>query len=588
MTEFAALVSLFFCLTVPADPEPFPHGAVSASSSHSDYTAELAVDGDASTIWHTDWREEGQRLPAWLQLDLGEPKTIAGFRYAPRRDNSRGRVAEYSVQISDDGRQFRPVLQDGTFGDHPGPVTVKFDKCVETRYLRLVVERSYADEASSLVNAAVAEFGPLFSTEIRMDAARNEAAHPNIVWIMAEDISTELACYGHSAVKTPHLDALASRGARYTHAFCTAPSCTPSRNAMMTGVYQTRTDTQDQRRRGITLPKKIKPIPHLLQAAGYYTALGCGYSAKTDLNFTVENLFDGRDWVGRSPGEPFFAQITLPETHRLPQGWEPIRQRSKHPVDPALVELPPYFPDSPVCRNDWAQYLDAMEYVDDQVGLILERLEQEGIADKTVVIFIGDNGRCHLRGKCWLYDPGIRVPLIIRWPDHVKPDQVIDDMVSMVDISATILDIAGVELPGYLDGHPILGPRAKKREHIFAARDLIDEVMDHIRCVRTERFKYIRNYTPENGYRECEYVQKNRPMLADILERHAKGELNEVQQLLLADRKPKEELYDVQADPHEVHNLAQSSEHQTTLAKLRSLLDQWIKDTGDQGLARMD
>jgi arylsulfatase A-like enzyme len=490
MTAFAALVSLLVCLTAHAGPEPFSHGPVlpPASSTRPDYAVELAVDGDAGAMRHTNCAEQDEKLC-----------------------------------------------------------------CVQ----------------------------------VRKAETPNTAARPNIVWIMAEDISTELACYGHPAVKTPHLDALASQGARYTNAFCTAPSCTPSRNAMMTGVYQTRTDTQDQRRRGITLPDGIQPITHLLQKAGYYTALGCGYSTKTDLNFTVKNLFDGGDWGNRDAGQPFFAQITLPETHRQRQGWDPIRKRSKHPVDPARVELPPYFPDSPVCRKDWAQYLDAMEFVDNQVGKILERLEQEGIADNTVVIFFGDNGRCHLRGKCWLYDPGIHVPLIVRWPNQVKPGQVIGDMVSMIDISATTLDVAGVELPDYLDGHPILGPRAKKRDHIFAARDLIDEVMDHIRCVRTERFKYIRNYTPENGYRECEYVQQNRPMLADIMERHAKGELNEVQQLLLAKRKASEELYDVQADPHEVHNLAQSPAHQTTLVQLRALLDRWIDDTGDQGLARM-
>ena len=233
-------------------------------------------------------------------------------------------------------------------------------------------------------------------------------------------------------------------------------------------------------------------------------------------------------------------------------------------------------------------YLDAMETMDSQVGTILERLEKEGIVDNTVVIFIGDNGRCHLRGKCWLYDAGIRVPLIIRWPGSLKPGTVNDDMVSMIDISATILDIAGAKLPTYLDGHPILGLRAKKRNHIFAARDLIDEVMDHIRCVRTRRFKYIRNYTPENGYRECKYVQRNRPMLAVIKDLHTQGKLTKVQQMILADTKPKEELYDLQADPHEVNNLAQSPQHQKTLEKLRPLLDEWIADTKDRGLAQIE
>ena len=222
---------------------------------------------------------------------------------------------------------------------------------------------------------------------------------PNVVWIMAEDISTELACYGHPAVKTPNLDALAQQGARYTQAFCTAPSCTPSRNAMMTGVYQTRTDTQDQRRRGITFPDGMKPITYLLREVGYFKALGCGYSSKTDLNFKAEPFFDGKDWRTRKDGQPFFAQITLAISHRQGNGWSAVRKESGHHVDPNEVELPPCFPDHPVCRQDWAEYLDAIEKVDSQMGDILARLKTEGMEDNTVVIFIGDTGRCHLRGS---------------------------------------------------------------------------------------------------------------------------------------------------------------------------------------------
>jgi len=426
-----------------------------------------------------------------------------------------------------------------------------------------------------------------WSMPLLAEEAGRGSSRPNIVWIMAEDISTELACYGHPAARTPNLDRLARQGIRYTHAFCTAPSCTPSRNAMMTGVYQTRTDTQDQRRRGVVLPSGMKPITHLLRDVGYYTAIGCRYGNKTDLNFTAEPLFDGPDWSNRRKGQPFFAQLTLGITHRQNAGWEPVRAQSKHPVDPESVVLPPYFPDHPACRKDWAMYLDAMEKMDSQVGEILGRLEAEGIADNTVVIFIGDNGRCHLRGKCWLYDPGIHVPLIIRWPDRLPSGMVNDDMISMIDISATVLDLAGVELPAYLDGRPILGPRAGKRDHIFAARDLIDEVMDHIRCVRTKRFKYIRNYNPENGYHECEYVQKHRPMLSVIRELHAQGKLTEVQQVILAQTKPTEELYALEADPHELNNLARLPQHQQTLKELRALLDEWIADTEDKGLARV-
>jgi arylsulfatase A-like enzyme len=203
------------------------------------------------------------------------------------------------------------------------------------------------------------------------------------------------------------------------------------------------------------------------------------------------------------------------------------------------------------------------------------------------VIFIGDNGRCHLRGKCWLYEPGLLVPLIVRWPGKIEPGETGDEMVSMIDVSATVLGIAGSPLPDYLDGHPILGPGKKTRHHIFAARDKIDEVTDHIRCVRTNRFKYIRNYNPELGYQECEYVQSNRPMLPVIKELGRNGKLTAAQQLILLDTKPREELYDLRSDPFELDNLAESDKHQQKLKELRALLDDWIADTGDTGLARI-
>ncbi len=417
------------------------------------------------------------------------------------------------------------------------------------------------------------------------------AERPNIVWIMAEDIGPELSCYGHPAVHTPNIDALAADGVRFARAFTTAPSCTPSRNAMMLGVYQTRTDTQDQRRRGVVLPPHIKPITYYLQQAGYFTALGCGYSNKTDLNFEWPHLFDGNDWKDRRPGQPFFAQITLWVTHRQPSGWAKdwieVRRRSPHPVDPEKVVLPPYYPDHPECRLDWARYLDAIEYIDAQVGEILARLEREGLADDTIVIFCGDNGRCHLRCKCWLYDGGIHVPLIVRIPGE-KGGIVRDELVSMLDVSASVLAFAGIPVPEHFDGRPLWGPHAQRRDCIFAARDLIDDVDDVIRCVRTERYKYIRNYKPHYGYREPPYVEQNRPMLAVMRRLAAEGKLDAAQRLLLAERKPPEELYDLKRDPFELHNLADAPEYREVLDDLRARLDRWIEETGDTGLARLN
>jgi len=421
---------------------------------------------------------------------------------------------------------------------------------------------------------------------------------PNILWIMAEDISTELSCYGHPAVQTPHLDKLAQDGTRYTNAFTTAPSCAPSRSAMITAVYQTRIGAHDQRMRdkwsenkNRILPKPYRPITEYLRRAGYFTALGCGYSRKTDFNFNTQNeLFEGKDWAQRIPGQPFFAQVTLPVTHRGGH-WRQIGKKVKNPIDPATVELPPYYPDHPICRQDWATYLNTIQMMDSQVGDILKRLEDERLADNTVVIFIGDNGRCHVRGKCWLYDPGIRVPMMIRWPGRLKPGTVRDELISAIDISSTVLKIAGIEPPKYVDGRVFLGRDAKKRQYIFAARDRIDEAVDCIRCVRSKRYKYIRNYMPEKPRtQKFAYIEAHRPMLAVMKDLYAKGQLTPEQALFMEPRKPEEELFDLQSDPHELHNLADSPDHQDILNEMRAALEQWIKETSDTGIpaARAD
>jgi len=422
-----------------------------------------------------------------------------------------------------------------------------------------------------------------------------QAQPANIIWIMVEDISPELSCYGHPAVKTPNIDGLAEDGVLYQKAYTTAPSCTPSRNAMLLGVFQTKTDTQDQRIRDKELPEGIVPFTKLLQEAGYYTALGCGYAGKTDHNFNYETLpgkskdylFDGRDWKERKDGQPFFAQITLNKSHRLGgenKDWIKVSRESLHPVSPEEVVLPPYFPDHPVCRLDWARYLDAIEYVDGQVGEIVTRLKEEGIFENTLIIFIGDNGRCHLRGKCWLYEGGIHVPMIIRYPKLFEANTESNELISTIDITATILDFAGAEMPDYLDGISIVDKNRDEREYVFAARDLVGEVMDHIRCVRTKDLKYIMNFTPENGYYECRYVQDNRPMLQVMEDLHQEGKLNDAQQLLLARYKPKEELYDLRNDPHEINNLAEHPDYADKKAELRNILMDWLIESSDTGL----
>ena len=426
-----------------------------------------------------------------------------------------------------------------------------------------------------------------------------ESTRPNILWILSEDISPDLSCYGTPAVRTPNLDKLASQGVRYTNAFTTSPVCSASRSAMITGMYQTSIGVHHHRSHrgdGYTLPEPVRLITDYLREAGYFTANvttaapGVKGSGKTDFNFQNKDAFDGNDWNQRKPGQPFFAQLSISETHRGGH-WERLGEMLEDRVDPAQVVLPPYYPDHPVAREDWATYLDSIQLMDQYVCKILKRLDDEDLADNTVVIFIGDHGRCHVRGKQWLYDGGIHIPLIIRpsgslrdWLGQLKAGEVCDDLVSAIDISATVLKIAGIDPPKHMEGQVFLGPDVKKREYILAARDRCDETIDRIRCVRTKRYKYIRNFMPERPYtQKNDYKLRSYPMLPLMIDLHAQGKLTPIQALFMAPRKPDEELYDLSSDPYEIHNLSSSPQHQETLKKMRAILEQWIRETGDQG-----
>jgi len=422
---------------------------------------------------------------------------------------------------------------------------------------------------------------------------------PNILWILSEDISPDLSCYGTPAVQTPNLDNLARAGIRFANAFTTSPVCSPSRSAMITGMYQTSIGAHHHRSHrddGYRLPEAVRLITEYFREAGYFTANvttaapGVQGSGKTDFNFQFKNAFDGNDWGQRKPGQPFFAQLSIGVTHRGGH-WKNLHEKVDIPVDPDKIKLPPYYPDHPIARQDWATYLNSIQLMDQYVGKILKRLDDEGLAGNTVVIFIGDNGQCHVRGKQWLYDGGIHIPLIIRWPGKLEAKQVCDHLVSAIDISATVLKIAGIDPPKHMEGRVFLESDPKglwkpvsKRKYIIAARDRCDETIDRIRCVRTKRYKYIRNFMPERPYTQRNrYKEQSYPMLALMKELHAQGKLTPVQALFMSPRKPDEELYDIQNDPYEINNLAASPKHQKTLKKMRALLQEWIKDTTDSG-----
>ncbi len=410
-----------------------------------------------------------------------------------------------------------------------------------------------------------------------------EPERPNILWITIEDWSPDLSCYGTPGIATPHVDQLASEGIRYNWAFTTSPVCSTSRSAMMTGFHQNYIGAQNHREYDKQpLPHGIRPIPHLLQDAGYFTAL---LSSKTDCNFTPDRrdeLFMGRDWRQREADQPFFARVTLSGTHR---SWNRDPQR---PISTADVRLPPYYPDTEFCRRDWANGLEQMQLVDRQVGDLLQRLEDEGLADSTLVFFIGDHGRCHIRGKQFLYDGGIRIPMIMRWPGQVAPGQVNDDLVSSLDICATVLAAAGIRPPVPLHGENLLGNSLSRRKYVFAARDRMGDTHDAMRAIRSKRYKLIHNLMPERAY--CQYSgykETAYPMLAEINVLNLQGKLTPEQAAFLAPSKPEFELFDLHQDPHEVHNLAGQPAYSEIQAELLGELDRWRSEViHDQGISR--
>lgn len=416
----------------------------------------------------------------------------------------------------------------------------------------------------------------------RANAVGKGASRPNILWIMIEDWSTDLSCYGTPGIHTPHVDRLASQGIRYVNAFSTSPVCSTSRSAMMTGFHQNLLGAHQHREYDKQpLPPGIRPIPHLLQDAGYHTSL---MSKKVDCNFLPDKrseLFMGTDWRQRKPGQPFFARITFGGTHRA---W---RRDPQRPISIEEVRLPPYYADTPFCRRDWANGLEQMQRVDREVGALLKRLEDEGLAQDTLVFFTSDHGRCHIRGKQFLYDGGIRIPMIVRWPGRVAEGQVRQDLVMSIDVCATILAVAGVKPTVPLHGRSLLSNQISERGYVFAARDRMGDTHDVMRCIRSRKHKLILNLMPErawcqfSGYKESSY-----PMLAEMSVLFLEGKLTPAQAAFFATDKPPVELFDLESDPHEINNLAGDSRYAEVQQELLERLQRWRREViKDQGVS---
>ncbi len=408
------------------------------------------------------------------------------------------------------------------------------------------------------------------------------AERPNILWITIEDWSPDLSCYGTKGIYTPHVDQLAAEGIRYERAFTTSPVCSTSRSAMMTGFHQNYIGAHQHRTEDKKpLPFGIRPVPHLFADAGYFT---CLMSYKTDCNFlpdTKEELFMGGDWSERKPDQPFFARITFGGTHR------PWNRDPKRPIDIADVELPPYYADTPFIRRDWANGLEQMQLVDREVGALLKRLDDEGLSQNTIVFFIADHGRCHIRGKQFLYDEGTRIPMIMRWPGKVKPKQINDDLVMSIDICATILEAVGISPPVPLHGKSLFSDDVKQRKYTFAARDKMDTTHDAMRSIRSKDHKLILNLMPERAYCQFSFYKESAyPALAEMNVLKLQGKLTPEQAAFMAPNKPEIELFDLRSDPHEVQNVASDPKYASVKAEMLAELNKWRTDViHDQGIS---
>ena len=435
---------------------------------------------------------------------------------------------------------------------------------------------------------------------------------PNILWLVGENITHDLGCYGAKHVHTPNLDRLAAQGVRYTNVFATNPTCAPSRSAFMVGMYQTSTDTHHMRSHrddAFRLPAGVRPLTHRLQDAGYLTAnikviggrnVGTG---KLDLNFVNEGaIYQSEDWAALKSHQPFFAQVNSHEVEydiydrqsaKKPRvEWVGEREHVRY-ATPEAVTPPPYYPDHPIVREEWARYLNSVSGMDRRIGWVLEQLRADGLEDDTIVVFFADNGRLEPRGIHWCYDSGLRVPMIIRWPKNFpppkqyRPGSVDEQIVSLIDLTATTLAFAGVQKPALMQGRIFLGENAEApRRYAFAARDRIDETVQRIRSVHDARYHYIRTYSQGPTFASLNrYKEKCFLIIPLMRELYAQGKLTGAPADLMARRGPGEELYATQADRHEIRNLANSDapEHRAAMLRLRAALDTWIVETGDRG-----
>lgn len=434
-------------------------------------------------------------------------------------------------------------------------------------------------------------------------SAASQVDRPNILWITAEDMSPTLGCYGDDFAATPHIDKLATQSVRYTRAFATAPVCSPSRSCLITGVVATSLGTH-QMRSALALPETIRGFPSLLRNAGYYTT----NNVKTDYNTSSASRLIKESWNESSnqahwrrrtdKNQPFFSVFNIMTSHQSrSMVWTQKRFRDEvqsllsqeNVHDPDEAPVPAYYPKNLVSQRIMARYYDCVSAMDQQVGSILQQLEDDGLAEQTIVFFYSDHGSGMPRHKRLLHESGLHVPLLIRFPpkfSHLAPadpGEACDQLVSFVDFPPTVLKLAGVAATSYMQGLPFLDNDNVQREHVFGHRDRIDEVIDLSRSVRDHRYLYIRNYMPHLGWNQFSAYPDMSEIRHEIYRLAERGDMTSAQQHYAAETKPVEELYDCEQDLDNLKNLATSRQHKEILNRMRRALQREIQQTGDRG-----
>ena len=450
---------------------------------------------------------------------------------------------------------------------------------------------------------------------------------PNVLWIVCEDMSPLIAAFGDSTIQTPNLSRLAARGVRFPNTFSVAGVCAPSRNAIATGMYpisigghNMRTQSGPERMQALGLPgdygalppPEVKMMSQVLREHGYFTT----NNQKTDYQFEApKTAWDEQGprahWRHRPAGQPFFSIFNLDITHesqvwgtgtnnlRFREGFEEPGSDIKGWGDVAHTEdgrpvmqlpegidppFPPYLADTEPTRQDMRRVYDNIRIMDRQVGFLLDQLEADGLMDSTIVFFYSDHGGPLPRQKRLLYDSGLRVPMIVAWPDRQRAGEIDSMLFSFVDFAPSVESMVGIEPPAYLQGQANFGDyKAPERQYIFAASDRLDDFYDRIRAARDHRYKYLRNYYPERGYYLPVVYREQMASMQELLRLRDAGQLTDVQAQWFRKTKDPEELFDTWRDPYELQNLAGQPEYQDKLVELRTAMDDWLARVGDLG-----